>query len=149
MDVTCNGRATCKIVSLNAHSVWYTNAIPHGDFEDESSTLTDQKICTLRIVLYPTVCGIAPAVPFIMITGRIAHLECHWPLSTMRVLRAVVKARIHLLRRLYDLTCPHRRFRKLNMKTVITARFHYIALKFNARRTKSSQWCAITTKTPP
>ena len=49
-----NGRVTCKVLSLNVRSTWHTNAIPHRDLEDESSTLTNQ-ISTLRIVLHPTV----------------------------------------------------------------------------------------------
>ena len=52
-DVTCNGRAACLFVSLNAHSAWHTDAAPHGDFK-EPSTLTDQKRSTIRIrIVHP------------------------------------------------------------------------------------------------
>ena len=61
VDVAGNGRATCKFVSLNARSTWHTNVTPHGDFEDESSTLTDRKVNTVRIVLYPRVKNYASA----------------------------------------------------------------------------------------
>jgi hypothetical protein len=50
--VTCNGRATGHISSLNVYTPWHMNASPPWRFADESSTLTtDSRTDTANCIL--------------------------------------------------------------------------------------------------